>query len=194
MTGAATKAELRAAVMARRDGLSAEARAAGSAAIAGKAIALAAAVAPRVVATYKAIRTEVVPDAMTDWAFAQGLVAALPSVIDATTMVFRRYDAGADLVPGGLGTRGPSPGAAVVVPDVIIVPMVAFDRAGIRLGHGAGYYDRCVAALRAAGARPALIGLAFATQEVADIPAQAHDIRMDWIVTETETIDLRRRG
>jgi 5-formyltetrahydrofolate cyclo-ligase len=70
--------------------------------------------------------------------------------------------------------------------------MIAFDRSGTRLGHGRGFYDRAIAVLHARGVRPVLVGVAFAAQEVADIPAEPHDVRMDIIVTERETLAFRK--
>jgi 5-formyltetrahydrofolate cyclo-ligase len=66
--------------------------------------------------------------------------------------------------------------------------MIGFDRAGMRLGHGRGFYDRAVAVLRAKGRRPLLVGLAFSAQEVSSIPADPHDVAMDYIITERETL------
>ena len=106
---------------------------------------------------------------------------ALPAVVG-RALVFRSWTPGDALVPGPLGTRHPPPDAASVVPRVLIVPMVAFDRCGRRLGHGGGYYDRALAELQPAGARA--IGIAYAVQEVADIPEAPWDRRMDAIVTE----------
>jgi 5-formyltetrahydrofolate cyclo-ligase len=192
--GSAAKAALRADAMARRDAMPAEARARGSAAIAERALAIAGPLKPSVIAVYRAIRTEVVPDAIADWALARGLVVVLPAIADATTLVFRRYRPGDPLVAAGLGTVSPTPEAPAIDPDLIVTPMVAFDRVGTRLGHGRGYYDRGVLALHAKGLRPTLVGVAFAVQEVAAIPSESHDIAMDWIVTEKETIDLRHLG
>ena len=74
-------------------------------------------------------------------------------------------------------------------PDVLLVPLLAFDRNGYRLGYGGGFYDRTLAMLRAAG--PALaVGLAVAAQEVESVPHDAMDARLDGIVTEAETVDL----
>jgi 5-formyltetrahydrofolate cyclo-ligase len=192
--GSAAKAALRADAMARRDAMPAEARARGSAAIAERALAIAEPLKPSVVAVYRAIRTEVVPDAIVDWALGRGLVVVLPAIEDATTLVFRRYRPGDRLVAAGLGTVSPTPDAPAIDPDLIVTPMVAFDRAGTRLGHGRGYYDRGVLALHAKGLRPTLVGVAFAVQELSAIPSESHDIAMDWIVTEKETIDLRHLG
>lgn len=180
--------------MARRDLVPADERAAASAFITQKAIDLVAPLRPGVIAVYRAIRTEVVPDPILDWAFDNGLVVVLPAVQDSTTLVFRRYRPGDPLAAGGFGTFSPTTDAPEFDPDVIVSPMVAFDRTGVRLGHGRGYYDRGVWALHAKGLRPRLVGLAFAAQEVAGIPAEPHDIRMDWIVTEKETIDFRHLG
>ena len=75
--------------------------------------------------------------------------------------------------------------------DLILVPLTAFDRCGHRLGMGGGYYDRSFAFLRAAArpAHPVLVGIGYSFQEVAALPAQAHDVALAFIATETELID-----
>ena len=192
--GAAAKAALRADAMARRDALPEDVRARASAQIVERALAVIEPLKPGVVAAYHAIRTEVVPAAIVDWALRRGLVVVLPAVRNAATLVFRRYRAGDPLAAGGFGTLSPTPDAPEIAPDVVVTPMIAFDRAGVRLGHGRGYYDRGILALHAKGLRPALVGLAFSVQEVGAIPTEPHDVGMDWIVTEKETIDLRHLG
>jgi len=94
----------------------------------------------------------------------------------------RLWEQGAPLYPSGFGTLAPSELAPSVRPDVIIVPLLGFDKAGTRLGYGGGYYDRTLAVLRR---RPLLVGLAFAAQEIERIPREPHDVPLDWIVTET---------
>jgi len=97
----------------------------------------------------------------------------------------------AALGPGRMGLREPAAGAAPASPqaiDVVLVPGVAFDRAGGRLGRGAAYYDTYLPRLRAEAAR---VGVAFADQVVEDVPAGAHDVRVDWVVTQDEVIDCR---
>jgi 5-formyltetrahydrofolate cyclo-ligase len=79
---------------------------------------------------------------------------------------------------------GPPPEAERRVPDTLIVPVVGYDKAGHRLGYGKGFYDRAIAELMASGAKPRLIGVAFAVQEVSSIPDEPHDIRLDSLVTE----------
>ena len=192
--GSATKAALRADARARRDSLPQYARDEGSIRIANRAIALAETLKPAVVAGYRAIRTEVVPDAIMDWVLRQDLFAVLPAIDQTGALAFRRYREGDVLMPGPFGTAAPARDAAEIDPDLIIVPLMAFDREGTRLGHGRGYYDRAIWKLRGRGVRPALVGVAFSVQEVAAIPAEAHDARLDWIVTERETIDARQFG
>jgi 5-formyltetrahydrofolate cyclo-ligase len=84
----------------------------------------------------------------------------------------------------------PSPQSEVVEPDVVLVPLAAFDRAGHRIGYGAGHYDRTLAQLRAS--KPVVaIGLAFAVQEIEAVPALPHDVGLDYVLTEDRTIDFR---
>jgi len=80
--------------------------------------------------------------------------------------------------------------APEVDPDVLLVPLLAFDRNGNRLGYGAGYYDMTIAALRAK--QPVVtVGIAFAAQEVDEVPTTPRDVRLDLVLTERETIDIR---
>lgn len=104
-------------------------------------------------------------------------------------LLFRAWRRGDALVPGSLGIPAPRPEAAPLVPGLLLVPLLAFDREGFRLGHGAGYYDMTLAGLRAAG--PVLaVGIAYAGQEVARVPREAHDQPLDWVVTEGEAIRI----
>lgn len=103
-------------------------------------------------------------------------------------LVFRRWRPDMDLVDGGFGTRVPPADAPEIVPSVLIVPLLAFDRRGYRLGYGGGFYDRTLAEL--AASRPVLaIGVAFAAQEVEEVPHEAHDVPLPWIVTEQGAIE-----
>jgi 5-formyltetrahydrofolate cyclo-ligase len=83
------------------------------------------------------------------------------------------------------------PEAGALHPELLIVPVTAFDRRGMRLGKGHGVYDRAIAAFRRSRRDPLLVGFAFSVQEVPAIPAEGHDVRLDWIVTETETLEFR---
>jgi 5-formyltetrahydrofolate cyclo-ligase len=192
VSSATSKAALRVDALARRNGLDAAARAAGSEAIAGQALLLVLAARPKAASFYWPIRSEVDPRPLLAAVRDAGVAVALPVLADATVLRFRAWRAGADLVPAGFGTLGPGADAPEVMPDVIVLPLAGFDRAGHRIGYGKGHYDRAVAALHRAGRRPLLIGLAFSVQEVARVPAEPHDIRLDAVVTERETLDFQK--
>jgi len=106
-------------------------------------------------------------------------------------LVFRAWDPKAKLVPDAFGIPSPGPEAEELHPDLVIAPLVAFDRQGGRLGQGAGHYDRTIQNLRKGG-RVFVLGLAYAGQEVARVPAEPHDERLDAILTETGYIEVRK--
>jgi 5-formyltetrahydrofolate cyclo-ligase len=187
-----TKAALRGEAGARRDILTTAERQRASAIITERAIAIAQAIRPRVLGAYMPIWSEVDSRPVISWAHDNDIAVVLPAVVDATRLAFRRHRSGDLLDAGRFGTQAPPSHAEIATPDVVISPMIAFDRTGMRLGYGGGFYDREITRLRAEGHRPLLIGVAFAAQEVPAIPAEPHDVRMDWIVTEKETLDFRR--
>ncbi len=114
-----------------------------------------------------------------------GARRALPVVLARETpLVFRLHEPGEPLALDALGIPAPASGAAETLPDVVLTPVLAFDRHGGRLGQGGGHYDRTIEALRAK--KPVVvIGLAYAGQEVSEIPTEPHDQRLDAILTET---------
>jgi 5-formyltetrahydrofolate cyclo-ligase len=115
----------------------------------------------------------------------RGARLCLPVVLDRETIIFRELVVGAPVIKTGFGTTGPGPDAAVLDPDILLVPLSAFDRAGHRIGYGAGHYDRAIDRLKAKGRAPKLIGIAFDCQEVASVPAEPHDVALDAILTES---------
>jgi 5-formyltetrahydrofolate cyclo-ligase len=193
-----SKAILRGDALARRDAIDASVRAEADAAFLEHAAARKAAAlfdAPgRVVSGYWPIRSEADPRPLLERARAAGATVALPVLLDRETLRFRRWDAGVALAPAGFGTVGPPAHAVELVPDIIILPLSAFDRAGHRIGYGKGHYDRAVAAIVGSGARPLLVGLAFAVQEVDKVPFEPHDIPLDYILTEAELIAAPKPG
>ena len=137
-----------------------------------------------VVAGYAAFRDEADPKALMLALAARGHPLALPAMVGkAQPLRFHRWCEGDALVMHPYGVAEPHPDSAVVVPSVLLVPLLAFDRHGTRLGYGGGYYDRTLAALRAAGPVCA-IGIAYAGQEVPEVPYGAHDARLDAVLTE----------
>jgi 5-formyltetrahydrofolate cyclo-ligase len=104
----------------------------------------------------------------------------------------RVWEFGALLDRGQWGIREPKPDAPEVEPDILLVPLLAFDREGFRLGYGAGYYDMTIHRLRALKPVTA-VGIAFAAQEVPKIPTTPRDECLDLVLTEREVIDLRGR-
>ena len=116
---------------------------------------------------------------------ARGARLCVPAMIDRETVEFRALVRGAPLIDNGFGTLAPPPDAELLSPGLMLMPLAAFDRAGNRIGYGAGYYDRAIAALRANGHRPRLIGMAFDCQEVDAVPAEAHDVPLHAMWTES---------
>lgn len=115
----------------------------------------------------------------------RGARLCLPAILDRETIVFRELLRGAPLVDMGFGTTGPGPDAEVLDPALMLVPLAAFDGRGHRIGYGAGYYDRAISKLEAAGRPPRLIGIAFGCQEVARVPDEPHDVVLPEILTES---------
>jgi 5-formyltetrahydrofolate cyclo-ligase len=121
----------------------------------------------------------------------QGARLALPMIAGrGKPLIMRAWEFGAPLDRGQWDIREPKSEAAAVEPDILLVPLLAFDRAGHRVGYGAGYYDLTITQLRAR--KPIMtVGLAFAAQEVPAVPATPRDARLDLVLTECEVIDLR---
>lgn len=112
-------------------------------------------------------------------------VIALPVVTaEGKPLIFRRFRPGARLFLSPRGMLAPGPLARTLTPDLVLVPLLAYDPAGHRLGSGAGFYDRTLGALRRRR-RVGAIGFAFAAQAVPALPAEPFDERLDWIVNET---------
>jgi 5-formyltetrahydrofolate cyclo-ligase len=188
---AATKAELRRVALARRDAMSAAERQQAAETIAGRAFPIA--VAPgAIVAGFMPIKSEINPLPLMRKLAGAGACLALPVVAgQGKPLIIRTWAFGEPLAAGVWGIREPEPAAPTVVPDMLIVPLSAFDRTGHRIGYGAGYYDLTIAALRARQAIVA-IGVAFAAQEIAAVPATTRDAPLDLVLTEREVIDFRR--
>jgi 5-formyltetrahydrofolate cyclo-ligase len=190
-SSATPKAELRREALARRDALPAAERAQAAETIAARTfpVAIASGV---IVAGFMPMKSEINPLPLMRTLAAAGARLALPVVAGpGKPLIMRAWGFGEPLVAGVWGIREPAPAAPEVAPDMVIVPLLAFDRAGQRIGYGAGYYDMTIAALRVRQAVVA-IGVAFAAQEIAAVPATPRDAPLDLVLTEREVIDLRR--
>jgi 5,10-methenyltetrahydrofolate synthetase len=120
-----------------------------------------------------------------------GFAALLPVVVKrGSPLVFRRWQPGGKLVRDACGILAPGEGE-YEIPQALLIPVNAFDEELYRLGYGGGYYDRTLAALADLAAPPLTIGVGFELARVDTIEPQAHDIRLDAVVTETGTC---RRG
>jgi len=184
------KARLRVAALARRDALPAGERAAAAEAIAARALPVAFK-RGQIVSGFMPMQSEINPLPLLRKFAAAGAKLALPAIAGrGKPLIMRAYTFGDELARGQWGIREPKPPARAVDPDILIVPLACFDRAGHRIGFGAGYYDMTINALRAKKAITA-IGVAFATQEIPQVPATERDARLDLVLTERELIDFR---
>ena len=144
-----------------------------------------------VVSGYSPLKSEISPVPLMKQASEAGAKLALPVVVKrGLPLIMRACNFGEALGFGQWGIREPKAEAPEVFPDFLIVPLAAFDRAGYRLGYGAGYYDMTIARLRAM--KPVVtMGIAFAAQEIPQMPRNQYDEKLDFILTENEAIDLR---
>jgi 5-formyltetrahydrofolate cyclo-ligase len=143
---------------------------------------------PRVVAGTFPMRSELDPRPLMRRLETLGATLALPRTPrHGQPLTFHRWDSETQLVTSRFGVTAPAPETPVVIPDLVLVPLLAFDRTGARLGYGGGYYDVTLEALRSAGPVFAL-GLAFAAQELDHVPTEPHDVRLDAVLTERELV------
>jgi 5-formyltetrahydrofolate cyclo-ligase len=144
------------------------------------------------VALYRAMGSEIEAEPLAAMMLRQGRRLSLPVVIRRDeAMIFRRWTPGDPLEPDMAGCPAPLPLADTVVPNLVIVPLLAFDETGARLGQGGGHYDRTLAQLRRNTAVVA-IGLAYAGQRLDRLPIEAHDQALDGILTESGYIPARK--
>jgi 5-formyltetrahydrofolate cyclo-ligase len=190
MTATLSKSNLRAAALARREALSDGQRAAAAEAMAERQLPFE--IAPgMIVSGYSPIRSEIDPAPLMRKLASQGARLALPAVMArGKSLAFRAWSPDDRLMLGALGIPEPSPAAAEVIPDIMLVPLAAFDRQGHRIGYGAGHYDFTLAHLRKVKVITA-IGTAFSVQEIKAVPALPHDVALDYVLTEKKVFDFR---
>ena len=187
---ASAKAELRKSATARRDALPPDLRAQAAQAIATRPLPVR--LTPgAVVSGFSPLKSEINPVPLMRRFADAGASLALPVVKGrGHPLIMRAWGFGAPLNTGQWGIREPPPEAPEVFPDLLIVPLLAFDRRGFRIGYGAGYYDMTITGLRAKKTIHA-VGIGFAAQEIASVPSTPRDARLDLVLTEREVIDCR---
>jgi 5-formyltetrahydrofolate cyclo-ligase len=185
------KTQLRTATLAKRDVLPAAERQQGAETITRE---FPLSIKPgTIVSGFMPMRSEINPLPLMRKLEAQGAQLALPVIQGrGKPLLMRAWSFGAPLEARQWGIKEPADDAPVVEPDVLLVPLACFDRAGHRVGYGAGYFDKTIRALRAKKSVTA-VGLAFAAQEIALVPATEFDEPLDLVLTEREVIDLRGR-
>lgn len=145
-----------------------------------------------IVALYAPIKDELDTGPLADALREKGFTLALPAIVKkGAPLLFREAGLEAKLVRGPMGVMAPGPEALELRPAIVVCPLLGFSRTGGRLGYGAGYYDRTLAALRASGGAVTAVGYGFGAQEVQSLPVSKTDEPLDWIVTEREAIRVR---
>jgi 5-formyltetrahydrofolate cyclo-ligase len=143
-----------------------------------------------VVAGYWAVGSEMSLEPILNRLDEQGTVCALPVVVGrGELLVFRQWQQGQELASGPLGTFQPVDAAALVIPQLVLTPLLAFDKTGHRLGQGGGFYDRTLARLRHENDITA-IGVAYSAQQVECVPRGATDVQLDAVLTEKEILRI----
>ncbi len=176
--------------LALRDALPAEMRAAAAETIAARSFPLRIE-RGTVVSGFSPMKTEINPIPLLRKLADAGARLALPAIAGrGKPLIMRAWNFGDPFKAGQWGIREPVAEAPEVAPDILIVPLAAFDRSGHRIGYGAGYYDMTINALRAKKPVTA-IGIAYAAQEIPQVPATKRDARLDLVLTEREVIDFR---
>ena len=144
-----------------------------------------------VVAGYFAIRDEIDPRPLMETFHCDQVRLALPCVVGLDQpLIFRAWSPGDALERGAFGIHEPRPGAPEVRPSLVLVPLLAFDSCGRRLGYGAGFYDRTLAMLRAQGPVTS-VGLAYQAQRLRRVPTSGHDLPLDWVITEAWAMSVK---
>jgi 5-formyltetrahydrofolate cyclo-ligase len=184
------KTKLRGDAAARRDALAPDLRKAAAEAIAARPFPVA--LQPGlIVSGFMPLKSEINPLLLMQKLAEAGARLALPAIAGrGKPLSMRAWEFGAPLDRGQWGIREPKSDAPEVVPDIMLVPLLAFDRAGHRIGYGAGYYDMTISRARSLK-RVIAIGIAFAAQEVPMVPTSPRDERLDLVLTEREVIKPR---
>ena len=142
--------------------------------------------APKIIAAFWPIRTEINPIPLMAALCQSGATSCLPvTPEEGKPLTFHQWDIGAPLADGPYHTKEPFGDTPIMTPDLILAPLLAFDAGCWRLGYGGGFYDRTIAALEAAGHQPHLVGIAFDESQVSHVPTGPYDKALSAILTPT---------
>lgn len=183
---AAAKKALRQVMFARRGALAPPARQAAARQLAGHAEAVLACGQGRAISGFCSVFDEIEPSLLLERLAGLGAALLLPRVAG-RHLTFHRWAPGDPLVPGRYGIPEPLADTSEALPALMLVPLVGFDRRGNRLGYGGGFFDRVLADYQP----EATIGVAYSVQEAPEIPVEAHDQPLDYVLTEHGLIDCR---
>jgi len=173
----------------RRAALHAANSAAGSAGLARVAMSVLPLTNGKHIAGFCSIRSEIETTPLLTALHELKIRIALPVVIAAgLPLIFREWIAGEPLKSGLHGTRHPGSGSNKIEPDLVLVPLLAFDSQGGRLGYGAGYYDRTLHELKKKRAGVLAVGVAYDDQQVEEVPTGAKDSRLDAVITDRRLV------
>ena len=137
-----------------------------------------------IISAFLPIRSEVDLRPLIADLLAMGMKVCLPFMLDGQTIEFRQYSSDTQLVDNGFGTLAPEDGSAVFEPNLMLIPLSAYDLSGGRIGYGAGFYDRAIDQLFKQDKNPLLIGVAYSVQQVDQVPVEDHDVPLDMVLTE----------
>lgn len=140
--------------------------------------------APKIVAAFWPIRTEIDPIPLQTALCQLGATSCLPvTPEEGKPLTFHHWEIGTPLADGPYHTKEPFGDTPIVIPDLILAPLLAFDAGCWRLGYGGGFYDRTIAALEAAGHQPHLVGIAFDESKVSQVPTGPFDKALSAVLT-----------
>ena len=144
-----------------------------------------------VISGYRPIQSEIDPTALMEKLKSRGAKLCLPVVVgQGLPLEFRAWSPGEELTMGQYEIEEPLPTALPVQPDILLVPLLAFDKKGRRLGYGGGFYDRTIKTMRAVNAHVCAVGLGYAAQQMPKVPVDNHDQHLDWVLTETGALSI----
>lgn len=144
----------------------------------------------KIIASYWPINSEIDPRPLMFYIKKNGGDLALPRIEqnDQKSMSFRQFFYEEKLEITKFQTKSPPQNAPILIPDLILLPLVAFDNNGTRLGYGKGYYDKTLQEIKKLNPKAYFLGLAFALQEVKFIPSEKHDVKLHALITEKKVM------